>query len=115
MQFPLRPLLVAALAAGIGGGTQAATTKTCSTALVISARSGRILSRPNLPVYSAVSDGRGGWYVADIRLRRVKRAGSIDGRWPSPFPRTLPPGPPAAFAMLARHGDRVYLAGQQRV
>ena len=37
-----------------------------------------------LPVNSAVGDGHGGWYVADIRLRRLRRDGSVDETWRSP-------------------------------
>jgi outer membrane protein assembly factor BamB len=101
------------LVAGSAGGRS---TVACHRALIISAKTAKVLRRPLLTPLSIVSDGRDGWYVADSRLWHVRRDGSLDETWHSAARRTLTYDMRfTAPGMLARDGDRLYLAGRQRV
>jgi hypothetical protein len=113
----LRWLILVAVAVGtLAGAAEGTTTAGCTNALIISAKSGKVLRRLPQPVYSVVADGRGGWYVADSRLWHLRRDGSVDEGWHSPVRRVLGYGAAdSAPGMLARYRDRLYLAGRRRV
>ena len=99
-------------AAGAAEGTPG---QGCLSGAIVSTRSAKVLRRLQLPFSSVVADGHGGWYVADVRLRRVRRDGSLDPTWHSPVHRRLPYGWSSAYGTLARYGHRLYIAGRRRV
>ena len=113
-----RALLLAAVLVGVvAGSAEGGSATECSSALIISTKTAKVLQRPRVSVLGVVPDGRGGWYAAGVRLWHLRRDGSIDNTWHSPARRSL------AYRMrifsssqtLTRHGDRLYLAGRQRV
>jgi outer membrane protein assembly factor BamB len=99
----------------ISGGAEAMPRQPCATAVIVSATNGKAWRRLQLPVYDVVADGRGGWYTADIRLRHIRRDGSVDKTWHSPVRRRLPVGTSVESGLLTRYAARVYVAGQRRV
>lgn len=113
----MRSLVLVAVAVGtLAGAAAGTTTAGCTSALIVSAKSGKVLRRLPQPVDSVVADGGGGWYVADSRLWHLQRDGSVDESWHSPVRRGLGYGAAgSAPGMLARFRDRLYLAGRRRV
>ena len=89
----MRLLALAALIVGvITGGAEGEPTQGCVSAVIDSTKSANVLRCLKLPVSSVVADGRGGWLVADRRLRNPRSDGSVDRKWHSPVRRRLPYG-----------------------
>jgi hypothetical protein len=90
-------------------------------AVILDARSGRVLSRVALDetITAAVPDGRGGWYVGGSFTRiggRSQRAlahllpgGAVDSGWRVPVSSSR--GNPVSVSAIARSGRRLYLGG----
>jgi outer membrane protein assembly factor BamB len=112
-----RALLLAAVLVGvIAGSAEGRSNGECSSAVVVSTKTGKVLARPLVSPLGVVTDGRDGWFVAGIRLWHVRRDGRIDARWHSPVRRSLADRLRAsAPETLTRHGNRLYVAGRQRV
>jgi outer membrane protein assembly factor BamB len=108
-------LLVALTVGALAGSAEGTPTQACAGALIVSAKTGKVLRRLPAPVYSVVADGHGGWYVANVRLRHVLRDGRADGTWHSPVRRSLPYWTRSAPGTLVRHEGRLCTAGRRRV
>jgi hypothetical protein len=103
--------------AGRGGGRPGAHP---ANGMIVAASSGRPVAAVDVdgPITAAVSDGRGGWFIAGgftavdgrprASLAHVRADGSLDTGWRGPEL-----GPPAAlpFLSVARAGSRVLVAG----
>jgi len=107
-------LLAAVLVGAVAGAGVSAATQGCRSALIISAKTGKVLRPMYLPINSVVADGRGGWFIVNNELQHIHRDGSVDEKWYSPMRRTLAFRLRFADGMLARQGDRLYVAGRRR-
>ena len=83
--------------------------------MIVSTKSAKVVRGLHLSANSVVADGRGGWFVANSRLKHLRRDGSVDRTWQSPVRRSLAPTQRFADGLLIRRGDRLYVAGRQRV
>jgi outer membrane protein assembly factor BamB len=98
----------------------------CREAALVSLGTGKVLRRfsarisavgpgyktgPLLPGTDAVSDGRGGWFLAGHGLERLRGDGRLDPSWRA----QVPPQQWALLGRVARVGDRLYVSGQTRV
>ena len=99
----------------MAGAAEGTPTQACASALIVSAKTGKVLRRLRLPVDSVVADGHGGWHVANSRLRRVRHDGSIDETWRSPVRRSFGYRAYSAPGTLTRYRDRLFVAGRRRV
>lgn len=108
-------MLVAVTVGALAGSAESAAVQECRRALIISTTGAKVLRGLQLSLNGVVADGQGGWFVANSRLQRLHRDGSVDRAWRSPVRRSLAPRQPARAGMLARQGDRLYVAGRLRV
>jgi outer membrane protein assembly factor BamB len=112
----VRWLLLAAVTVGaVAGGAESAAGQECRSAVIVSTKTAKVVRGLHLSANSVVADGRGGWFVANSRLKHLRRDGSVDGAWQSPVRRSLAPAQRLADGMLTRRGDRLYVAGRLRV
>lgn len=73
-------------------------------------RSGAVRKVSDLPVGSAVADGRGGWFVAgDFGLARLRPDGKLDSAWGTSASRNLI----GCRGRLVKSGSRLYIPGSQ--
>lgn len=80
----MRLLVLTALIVGVmTGGAEGAPTQACRSAVIVSTTTARVLRGLRLPVNSVVADGHGGWFVANGRLKHLRRDGSVDESWHS--------------------------------
>jgi outer membrane protein assembly factor BamB len=95
----------------------------CREGALVSLETGKVLRRfsarssapgytrgPLIPGGSAVSDGRGGWFVAGVGLERLRGDGRLDHTWHAQVPRSL-----GLLRQVTRVGDRLYVAGRRHV
>lgn len=126
VDVPLRALLLLGLAA-VAPAPAPHAAPACYDAAIVSLRNGATLHRyhasdggliransasassPLLPGEDAVTDGRGGWYVAGTGLAHLLGNGRLDRSWHSQLHRHL------ALWTLARAGDRLIVSDGQRV
>jgi PQQ-like domain len=72
----------AVAAFGLGRAYAQAIPLGCRGLVLVSARTGAVERRfPDLPVSSAVSDGRGGWFATAGNLLRLRSDGRVDATW----------------------------------
>lgn len=119
--------LLGAVAIGLGWSGDKPSSKgppPCREAALVSLRTGTLLRRftaagsefahgyrtgPLIPGGGAVSDGRGGWFVAGLGIARMRRDGSLDPSWHSSVRRKR------QLASLVRVGSTLYTDDGYRV
>jgi outer membrane protein assembly factor BamB len=99
----------------LASAAESAAVQECRTAVIVSAKTAKVQRGLHLSISSVVADGHGGWFVVNSRLQRLRPDGSVDRSWHSPLRRHLATRQPTGAGMFTRHGDRVYVAGRQRV
>ena len=90
--------------------TRSAPSEPIKNRFALISRSGAVRKVSDLPVGSAVADGRGGWFVAgDFGLARLRPDGKLDSAWGTSASRNLI----GCRGRLVKSGSRLYIPGSQ--
>jgi outer membrane protein assembly factor BamB len=108
-------VVAAATLSLVTGSARATRASSCASGLLISAKTGHVLHRLQLPAPTVVSDGRAGWFAAATQLTHLRSDGRVDPTWRSSVRRSVSYTNRESYGILARRGNRLYVAGRQRV